>query len=393
MEGSQLSDNTRSNVNNRDTGLHFSNESMPQKSQLMVNSIDHNGVVNRQESSSSLCSWSSFDTSLTDDNSSGTDDNTPDDETRTESLTLNQFKKKNLWGQVRKAIRWSPFIQTYKKRYPWVQLAGHDGCFKAGKNGTILKKAAISEVECLQKLMKDVLRPYVPEYMGQVEENKDCFVEMQDLLAEFDAPSVMDCKMGIRTCLEAELMTNGKQPILRKDLYEKMIAVDADEPTEEENQQKGITKARYMKWREHLSSTADFGFRIEGIKNNDQKPRKDFKKTKSKKDIGKVFYDFIGGREDIQEGYLNRLKAIQATLESSPFFASHEVIGSSLLFVHDWKGNTGVWLIDFGKTKQLPGNMTLNHRLKWIEGNREDGYLIGLDNMIEIWANISHFQL
>jgi len=93
MEGSQLSDNTRSNVNNRDTGLHFSNESMPQKSQLMVNSIDHNGVVNRQESSSSLCSWSSFDTSLTDDNSSGTDDNTPDDETRTESLTLNQFKK------------------------------------------------------------------------------------------------------------------------------------------------------------------------------------------------------------------------------------------------------------------------------------------------------------
>ena len=45
-----------------------------------------------------------------------------------------------------------------------------------------------------------------------------------------------------------------------------MIAVDADEPTEEENQQKGITKARYMKWREHLSSTADFGFRIEGIK-------------------------------------------------------------------------------------------------------------------------------
>ena len=69
-----------------------------------------------------------------------------------------------------------------------------------------------------------------------------------------------------------------------------------------------------------------------------------------------------------------------------------QVIGSSLLYVHDWKGKTGVWLIDFGKTKQLPENMTLTHRSKWSEGNREDGYLIGLDNMIEIWANISHIE-
>ena len=93
MEGSQLSDNTRSNVNNRDTGMHFSNESILQKSMLMVSSIDQNGVVNRQESSSSLCSWSSFDTSLTDDNSSGTDDNAVEDESRTEGLTLNQLRK------------------------------------------------------------------------------------------------------------------------------------------------------------------------------------------------------------------------------------------------------------------------------------------------------------
>ncbi|UYV83515.1 ITPKA [Cordylochernes scorpioides] len=37
-------------------------------------------------------------------------------------------KKVSKWKKIRNAIHWSPFVQTYHKyKYPWVQLAGHQG--------------------------------------------------------------------------------------------------------------------------------------------------------------------------------------------------------------------------------------------------------------------------
>lgn len=73
------------------------------------------------------------------------------------------------------------------------------------------------------------------------------------------------------------------------------------------------------------------------------------------------------------------------TLSQSVF----QVVGSSLLFVHDGTGNANVWLIDFGKTTLLPDGQTLDHRIPWQEGNREDGYLLGLDNLIGILESIT----
>lgn len=87
--------------------------------------------------------------------------------------------------------------------------------------------------------------------------------------------------------------------------------------------------------------------------------------------------------------YLQRLKTIRATLKSSPFFATHEMVGSSLLFVHDAK-NAGIWMIDFAKTLPLPQSLPrIHHDTEWQVGNHEDGYLIGVNNLIDIFEEIN----
>ncbi|KXJ72383.1 hypothetical protein RP20_CCG018192 [Aedes albopictus] len=301
-----------------------------------------------------------------------------------------QGAKPSGWRKLRNIVQWTPFFQTYKKqRYPWVQLAGHQGNFKAGPDqGTVLKKLCPKEEKCFKVLMKDVLRPYVPEYKGHVNSDDATYIQLQDLLTDFYQPCVMDCKIGVRTYLEEELSKAKEKPKLRKDMYEKMIQIDPNAPTEEEHRAKGVTKPRYMVWRETISSTSTLGFRIEGIKKSDGTSSKDFKTTKSREQIIEAFREFTDGFPHAMPKYIQRLKAIRATLSYSDFFKRHEVIGSSLLFVHD-RHNASVWLIDFAKTVTLPDKVDITHENKWKVGNHEDGYLIGINNLIDIFQELS----
>lgn len=192
------------------------------------------------------------------------------------------------------------------------------GNFQAGENGKLLKKYCECEHQCLEKLMNDNLRLFVPGYYGIVQQNEQDYNLMDDLLTDFDSPSIMDCKMGSRyvriyysnsktpltkqtkcivkktkwqdavnvinccvravvwstgfyhrTYLEEELVKARERPRLRKDMYEKMVAVDPGAPSPEERAQQAVLKPRYMQWRETLSSTATLGFRIEGIRVRD----------------------------------------------------------------------------------------------------------------------------
>ena len=76
-------------------------------------------------------------------------------------------------------------------------------------------------------------------------------------------------------------------------MFEKMCQVDPSAPTAEEIQLGGVTKPRYMVWRETISSTAAFGFRIEGIRKHDGTSSKDYKTVGTAPQILTVFDEFI----------------------------------------------------------------------------------------------------
>jgi 1D-myo-inositol-triphosphate 3-kinase len=81
--------------------------------------------------------------------------------------------------------------------------------------------------------------------------------------------------------------------------------------------------------------------------------------------------------------YLKRLRTIRTRCLESSFFSSHDIIGSSLLFVHD-RHSAGIWMIDFEKTRPR-----ITHPKKPSdETTRPDGYLVGLDSIIALLSGL-----
>jgi len=278
--------------------------------------------------------------------------------------------------------------ENKQHRRSFFQLAGHKECFRVGfRENTILKKSTGNEEICLLRLQSDqALSRFVPKIFGKIKQDEEYFLEMQDLLAGFRDASVMDIKIGYRTYCEEELYKALDEPQLRPDMYKKMIEIDATEPNEEERKVCAVTKPRYMIWRETVSSTASLGFRIEAMRLKDGMVHKDFKTTKEEEEISRALIRFTS-TQLTRLRYLDRLYDLKEALLRSSFFRTHELIGSSLLFVHD-EDKAGVWLIDFAKTRILPQGIQIDHRTKWELGNHEDGYLAGIDNLIRIFTSI-----
>ncbi|XP_063972740.1 inositol-trisphosphate 3-kinase homolog isoform X2 [Diachasmimorpha longicaudata] len=270
----------------------------------------------------------------------------------------------------------------------WFQLSGHPDVFAPAGPGTVWKRrtggAENTERTVYEALSKDKqLSCYVPQFYREVEYKGDTFIELQDLLFGFDEPHVMDIKLGTRTFLESEVSTT----VLRADLYDKMIAINPNAPTTTEHKTKTVTKMRYMQFREEQSSTWSHGFRIEAMKLPGGPPITDLKTVRSHESVTDTMRLFLGDNQSVCKMLLEKLRDLVATIEVSPYFQTHEVIGSSIFMIYD-KEKVGVWLIDFAKTYPVPDGKRLNHRTPWVEGNHEEGLLFGLDNLISMLEEI-----
>jgi len=105
--------------------------------------------------------------------------------------------------------------------------------------------------------------------------------------------------------------------------------------------------------------------------------------VKTRDEIKGILRSFLLGKNQVRVKLIERLKRLVNNFENSEFFKTHEVIGSSLLIIHNGK-QAGVWMIDFAKTVSLPEGITIDHKSVWNLGNHEDGYLFGLNNLISI---------
>ncbi|KAM7351720.1 inositol-trisphosphate 3-kinase-like protein [Cochliomyia hominivorax] len=282
--------------------------------------------------------------------------------------------------------------QQQQKPSEWLQLSGHPESIVPCSSGVVRKRVTTFsdyEVFAYQQLSQEPLTSnIVPQFYGCVQlETGEMFIELQDLLKGFKDPCVMDIKMGCRTFLESEVGNK----TLRPDLYQKMIKVDPLAPTEEEHQQKAITKLRYMLFREAMSSSQSKGFRIEALRLKGKPPMKDLKTVRTNEQISQTIEEFVNTKKSVQKDLIKRLKHMRCVMEKSKFFQTHEIVGSSIFIVYD-DSKVGCWLIDFAKSRPLSENIFVNHRSEWLPGNREEGLLKGMDELIHSFEMVYQKQ-
>eukprot|EP00756_Hemistasia_phaeocysticola_P045605 Hpha_TRINITY_DN19355_c0_g1::TRINITY_DN19355_c0_g1_i1::g.81102::m.81102/K00911/ITPK; 1D-myo-inositol-triphosphate 3-kinase len=272
--------------------------------------------------------------------------------------------------------------------------SGHMGDFLTDPGGNVLKKLDKHEQRAYEALPQDdPLVPFVACYRGPrcVQGHDGTFLCLENLLGGFRAPHIMDCKLGVRTYLEEEV----RKTELRENLYKKLIKVDPSLLTPDEQRDKKMTKVRYMTCREQLSSTSTLGFRIDGVvhplSGGGWEKSDNLALLREAPDVQRRFEAFVeravGGHGDkyikAVGAIVERLTHLNEALKRSEFFAKHEFIGTSLLFVIDTSGKVDVRVIDLAKVRKCEEG--LRHNIPWELGNREDGFLMGLAAMTRLW--------
>jgi len=268
-------------------------------------------------------------------------------------------------------------------------ITGHIENFRRS-GGSIFKTTSRTEAAMFQRFSKSAIGPFMPKLKDVTDSlGKRMIIEMEDLTHEVAGGAcLMDIKMGTRTFTEED--ANSVE--IRDDFLAKMDKVKPDEATPAERAAGGITKMRYLQFREASTTTSTLGFRIDAVRlpDNNTNPIPDndaLRKVATPQQVREAMVQYVQRRPEVVEAFLQELKSLRTTLESCPDFMSHSFIRSSLLFVYSDESDAAVVrIIDLPKVSSADRELT--HRSPWSVGNHEDGYLAGLDNMVTLFEEL-----
>ena len=306
-----------------------------------------------------------------------------------ERLTLEQIKAQEWVASElagRSTATFTP-IEVDMEEIRKAVISGHIESFRRTENGTLLKTTWREEAAMYQALNDSELRKFLPTLYGVKDSLEGrVILDMEDLTKSFEGACIMDVKMGVRTFTEHDVSSDD----VRDDLLQKMLKVDPDSATAEELAQGGISKLRYLQFRESSTTSSKFGYRIDAVRLCDEAvdaacPDLDDLRTIVTEDKAQdIVQDFLQQRPELRSSFYQQLDELRQTMEKCPIFMRHSFIRTSLLFIYSNATNkTSINVIDLSRAYNAQRD--LNHRSVWQSGNHEDGYLTGLDNLIRLF--------
>jgi 1D-myo-inositol-triphosphate 3-kinase len=313
-------------------------------------------------------------------------------------LTLEQVKA-HAWVNDELQLRKRHSIDEWEKievnedELRQAVIGGHVANFRRTKNGTLLKLTPESEGAKYQELLKasEGVGRFLPPLIDVKQSTGNrVIVEMKDLTHNVDGACLMDVKMGIRTFTEEDAASK----TLRTDLLQKMQKLDPSAATPEEVEKKGITKMRYLQFRELATTSSELGFRVDAVQLSDEVVHSEVPDAETLRasvttteKVREVMSAYMQGRVQLVRAFIPELKELRRTLEGCELFMRHVFMRTSILFVYSNVTNaTSVHVIDLARVSDA--GFRLTHRAAWEPGNQEDGYLTGLDNLIQTLEEI-----
>eukprot|EP00668_Euglena_longa_P006036 GGOE01007153.1.p1 GENE.GGOE01007153.1~~GGOE01007153.1.p1 ORF type:complete len:1008 (-),score=263.25 GGOE01007153.1:270-3293(-) len=250
----------------------------------------------------------------------------------------------------------------------------------ADEGDYVLKPHSDVELQALESLLGDAMVEFIPQCLGEEVVEGNPHLKWKDITSGMVEPQILMMTLGLRTFLEEEVSDAERQADLLNGVCKAFHNVV---PFSTEDQEKGITKCQYHTTFDAATTTCSLGFRFCGVFSRAQPSQLRLPSCRIDQ-VRAVLHDFLALTSDTQRlGLLSWLRRLRHAASHSEWLGQHELVASSLMLVVDRQSENkcGVWLADLHNSRPSP--TPLLHTVAWAPGNHEDGFLFGLDHVIQ----------